>query len=285
MDVQAYDEPGKFRAAVGDFYATDPVRHTLAITVMKRFLDDPAITPVMVTVHRDGLLHGVAFRTPPWPLVVSGLPADAADPAAGLLAEIDPDLPGANGPRELAEAFGAAWSARTGAGLRESMAGRLYRLGELRPPTVPGRARRAGDADVELLASWRRAFQVEAIGHDRDIDQAERLVRAGLAGGDGLFLWVDDGKIVSSASAGLPANGMSRVGPVYTPPDRRGRGYGSAVTAAAARWARDAGADHVLLFTDLANPVSNSIYQKIGFRPLFDTAEIEFTGASRPVPG
>ena len=72
---------------------------------------------------------------------------------------------------------------------------------------------------------------------------------------------------------------MSRVGPVYTPPALRGRGYGSAVTAAVSAWARDAGADHVLLFTDLANPTSNSIYQKIGYRPVHDTCELEFTPA------
>ncbi|MPZ81635.1 MAG: GNAT family N-acetyltransferase [Actinophytocola sp.] len=279
MDVQAHDDPREFRTAVGSWYSVDPVRHTLAITVMARFLDDPLISPVMLTAHRDGVLHGIAFRTPPWPLIISGLPADAAAPVAAVLAEVDPELPGVNGPRELAEAFATAWAARTGACLHEAMAGRLYRLGELLPPTVPGRSRRATKADVPLLAQWRRAFQAEALGHDRQAERTEELLLTAIERGDGLALWETGGRVMSWANVGAPIDGMSRVGPVYTPPELRGHGYGSAVTAAASAWARDAGAEHVLLFTDLANPTSNSIYQKVGYRPVFDICEIEFTPA------
>ncbi|HEY0453845.1 GNAT family N-acetyltransferase [Actinophytocola sp.] len=279
MDVQAHDDPRKFRSALGSWYSADPVRHTLALTVMSRFLDDPAVSPVMLTVHRDGALHGATFRTPPWPLIVSGLPADAAPAAAAALAGVDPELPGVNGPRELAEAFAAAWAAHTGADVHEAMAGRLYELGDLRPPTVPGRFRLGTEADVALLAGWRRAFQLEALGHDRETDRVEELILRSIARGDALTLWERDGEVVSWANVGAPIDGMSRVGPVYTRPERRGHGYGSAATAAASRWARDAGAAHVLLFTDLANPTSNSIYQKIGYRPVSDTCEIEFTPA------
>ena len=78
------------------------------------------------------------------------------------------------------------------------------------------------------------------------------------------------------AAASAPVAGMSRIGPVYTPADLRGHGYGSAVTAAASSWARHSGADHVVLFTDLANPVSNAIYQRIGYRPELDAVEFGF---------
>jgi predicted GNAT family acetyltransferase len=94
--------------------------------------------------------------------------------------------------------------------------------------------------------------------------------------GNASFLWEVGGEVVSYAVAGAPADGMSRVGPVYTPPAHRGKGYGSAVTAAASQWAVDAGAENVLLFTDLANPTSNSIYQAIGYRPVYDATELEF---------
>lgn len=277
MDVQVYDEPEKFRAAVGDFYTSDPVHHTLAVTVMSRYLDDPAITPVMLTVHRDGVLHGAAFRTAPWPLVLSGLPVDAAGPAAEVLAERDPELPGINGPRELAVAFAGAWAAHGGTAPREVMTGLLYRLGDLRPPTVAGRARLAGEADVPLLVRWRRSFQLESRGHDRYTERSEELIRRGLALGDGVLLWEHDGQTVAWANVGRPVAGMCRVGPVYTPLEHRGHGYGSAATAAASRWALDAGAEHVVLFTDLANPTVHSIYRKIGYRPVQETAEFEFT--------
>ena len=69
---------------------------------------------------------------------------------------------------------------------------------------------------------------------------------------------------------------MARIGPVYTPIELRGHGYGSAVTAAAAQWAINAGAVDLVLFTDLANPVSNATYQRIGFKPVSDWLRIDF---------
>jgi GNAT superfamily N-acetyltransferase len=73
---------------------------------------------------------------------------------------------------------------------------------------------------------------------------------------------------------------MVRVGPVYTPPELRGHGYASAVTAAVSRQALDAGAAQVLLFTDLANPVSNAIYQRIGYRPVEDRTVLAFSAGA-----
>jgi predicted GNAT family acetyltransferase len=62
----------------------------------------------------------------------------------------------------------------------------------------------------------------------------------------------------------------------FTPRDRRGHGYGSAVTAAASDLAHRSGTPDVVLFADLANPVSNAIYLRIGFEPVCDSVRIEF---------
>jgi predicted GNAT family acetyltransferase len=129
---------------------------------------------------------------------------------------------------------------------------------------------------MALMAGFRTDFQIEAIGHERVPGIALTDVRRSLALGNGHILWEVDGRVVSYAAVGKPINGMSRVGPVYTPPEDRGHGYGSAVTAAVTQWALDAGAENVVLFTDLANPVSNSIYQRIGYRPVYDSTELEF---------
>ncbi|MCQ0020489.1 GNAT family N-acetyltransferase [Actinomadura madurae] len=71
--------------------------------------------------------------------------------------------------------------------------------------------------------------------------------------------------------------GMARVAPVYTPAGHRRRGYGAAVTAAATRDAQDAGAADVVLFTDLGNPTSNSVYRRLGYRPVEDRVVLAFT--------
>ncbi|WP_084609017.1 GNAT family N-acetyltransferase [Thermocrispum agreste] len=103
-----------------------------------------------------------------------------------------------------------------------------------------------------------------------------RQIVQSLALGNAHGLWHDDGVVRSMARASAQLHGMSRVGMVYTPPEHRRRGYGAAVTAAVSQWALDQGARDVVLFTDLDNPTSNSIYQKIGYRPVYDAVEYRF---------
>lgn len=280
MDVRLHQDPDEFTALAKPFYASDPIQHTLALTVMARFLGRrPDVDPRMATLHDNGTLVGAALRTPPWPLIASGLPTDPArlDTFVAAWLDHDPDVSAVNGPRANAEALADAWMRHTGGGSHETMAGRLYRLGELTPPSTKGAVRAPTEHDFSLLAQWREAFQLEATGRVRDPGGAAAGVRSMLDGRDSVCLWHVEDTAVALAMASDPINGMSRIGPVYTPPEHRGNGYGSAVTAAASQQARDAGASSVVLFTDLANPTSNSIYQKIGYHPVYDSTEREFT--------
>jgi RimJ/RimL family protein N-acetyltransferase len=281
MDLQLHEDPRAFRALADPFYGTDTFRHTVALTVMPRFLGvERPEPPIMGTLHDDdGELIGVALRTPPWPLIVSGLPTDP-DLLESFLTQwlvADPNLPGVSGPLENTEAVGAAWTKHTGGGTKVRLASRLFRLGELVPPTTTGSPRAATEDDIDLLVRWRHDFHVEAVHFQPPVDEGDAPVRRMFENGDSNILWEDGGKPVAWALASAPIAGMSRVGPVYTLPEHRGHGYGSAVTAAVSQHAWGAGAKDVILFTDLTNPVSNSIYQKIGYRPVYDSSELEFT--------
>jgi predicted GNAT family acetyltransferase len=148
----------------------------------------------------------------------------------------------------------------------------LYRLDELREPAVRGRADLAGPADRSLTHDWFAAFLADVFEeprpHDTTIDSAldERHC----------WLWRDDTATAVSMACRRPViDGSARIGPVYTPPEHRGHGYGSAVTAAATRSILDEGAVPVL-FTDLANPTSNKIYQELGYYPIAQRVTITF---------
>jgi predicted GNAT family acetyltransferase len=69
-----------------------------------------------------------------------------------------------------------------------------------------------------------------------------------------------------------------RIGPVYTPPDYRGRGYASACTAALSQQMLYAGYQYCFLYTDLSNPTSNRIYQNIGYELVCDIDSYRFEG-------
>jgi predicted GNAT family acetyltransferase len=200
------------------------------------------------------------------------MPAAAARGLAVPTVEWDPDAPGVTGEQAAASAFASAWCELSGKTAPVVVAMRQYRLGRLVPPeSIPGETRVAGPADLPLVVDWMRAFHTEAQPHQPDEDSSS-LARSRLEAGE-LNLWVDDGCPVSMAACSSPVAGVARVGPVYTPPSRRQVGYGAAVTAAASQRALDEGATYVILYTDLANPTSNSVYQRIGYAPDHDASE------------
>ncbi len=152
---------------------------------------------------------------------------------------------------------------------------RIYALERVVPPAEPppGTLRFATADDLELVTGWVAEFTREAkVPMPRAPDYAESMIRARR-----LFIWDDGGPRTMVGWGADTPNGV-RVGPVYTPPQLRGRGYASAATAAASQRALDAGRRMCFLYTDLANPTSNGIYSRIGYRPVTDAMDWEFGG-------
>jgi hypothetical protein len=256
--------------AVEKWLRRSPDMNTVPLTVLDRIKRGlPADGMLLGWLAEGDEIHGMTLHTPPHPLLLPDLPEDAARTLAPALRAQDHPVNGVSGLQAQAEAFARAW----GRPEAERMSMRLYRLGTLTTPAVPGAARTARQDDEELLIEWQRAFTVEARIHGDD-DPAP-LIRQKIQRQE-VVLWEDGGRPVSRADFTVPLAGMSRISAVYTPPSERCRGYGTAVTHAASQAALDAGAELVLLFTDLANPTSNSIYQAIGYRPVADYARILF---------
>ncbi|WP_084964720.1 GNAT family N-acetyltransferase [Thermoactinospora rubra] len=240
----------------------DPVRNTVALTVLDGLRTGLWRGEDLLAGWwtSGGRVRGAAYRTPPFPLGLTVMPVEAV---VLLMAELSGrDIPKIHGPRLLVEAA----VAHLGRPAREVQSQCLYRLATLVPPQgVPGRGRVATGEDLELLVRWLAAFDEEA-GEGRKPDHRRRVGHR-VARGD-MLLWEDAGEPVAVAGISAACGGVSRIGPVYTPPYARGRGYGSAVTAFASRTALEQRCEQVVLFTDLANPTSNKIYQRIGFEPV-----------------
>jgi RimJ/RimL family protein N-acetyltransferase len=155
---------------------------------------------------------------------------------------------------------------------RHRRAMRLHRLERLRPPPPgPGSARRAGRADRPLALDWMQRFSDEVHGDGMRMDGfVDELLDPG-----GLWLWVlPSGTPVALAGRRPVVAGSARVGPVFTPPEHRGRGYGGAATAAVtADVLADGGIP--VLFTDLANPTSNALYARLGYVPVQDRLQVD----------
>ncbi|MEU4115086.1 GNAT family N-acetyltransferase [Kitasatospora sp. NPDC028055] len=273
-----------FRRHAGDFLAAHPAENTVLLTVAHRLAGSGLDTfgeqpPVFgwCQAAPGGSVEGAFLQTPPFAPRLSAMPPARAAELAVRLAEAGPgfaEVAGVGGGAEPVRAFAEAWTAATGTVQSVRVEERLYRLGRLTDPPRPpaGRPRLAGPADRELAIRWYEEFMSEV---DVTPSDAARAVDDKLASG-GLHLWEDAGTPVALAATSPVLAGMSRIGPVYTPADRRGRGYASAVTAAASAHVLGLGAEEVLLYTDLANPTSNSIYQQIGYRPVEDCLVVDF---------
>jgi GNAT superfamily N-acetyltransferase len=292
MGWRTTGDVAEFLAVAGEYLRRERARNTVILTVSEQMRVNPSLYGGSVQAggrpgpapgpllgwwtDGAGAVGGAFLHTPPHPLLLTAVPAVVAAGLATALAGRPPG--GVNGHVEAAEAFGATWRAATPGGrVAEERRMRLYRLGDLSwpDPAPAGAPRVAADRDAPLLARWFTAFAAEVHDTDAGEDQAA-AVRDKLSYG-GILLWEDGGQPVALAGVSRQVATMLRVGPVYTPPGLRGRGYASAVTAEVSRRAREAGAEEVLLYTDLANPTSNSIYQRIGYQPVEDRVVLAFS--------
>jgi predicted GNAT family acetyltransferase len=280
-----------FLARGGDFLRSRPALHTVPLavtdTLRTRGLDAfGEEAPVFGLLERDGAVRAAFFRTPPQRLNVTSLSGEDADALAACLADLGHEPPGVFGEGDSAAAFAEAWQRRrTGATATPHRRQRLYRLGTLTAPAPapPGRARTATAGDRGRVARWYEEF-AEAIG-ERTARAPGAWAEARIAEG-GVTLWeAPEGTPVAMATVTPRVAGQVRVATVYTPAHLRGRGYAGAATAEVSRAARDAGADEVLLFTDLANPTSNGLYQRIGYRPVADFAAYDFAASDVAAEG
>jgi predicted GNAT family acetyltransferase len=269
------DSVEEFRAAAGTLVDAHPAENTVLLSVSQRIADAGPRAfgpqPARFGWWREDESEPVAgafLETPPYPVRLSIMPEKAAAELAYLLGDSTTSV---GGWRAAVDSFVDAWTSATGGTSSVQMNQRLYRLGELTIPPVPGDARLATTGDRGLVIQWWNAFADEVGGPHGDTEGA---VDSRLLSG-AVWLWEDRGDTVSMAGASPVIAEMSRVGPVYTPPEHRGHGFASAVTAAASVDALARGAAQVLLYTDLANPTSNSIYQQIGYRPVADEVIVD----------
>jgi predicted GNAT family acetyltransferase len=268
-------DPVELSSRAGAWLEGEPVLHNVICTVLARATAEPErfADAAWFMVEEDGRPVGVAIITPPFLLGLTPMSPAALAALVDAVARHRPDVPGVVGPHDTPSTFARLWAARTGAVVTPGMDQGMFRLDAVvPPPPAPGRMRPAGPDDRALLEDWFAAFVSEAGAISGDIAGAvARWLRFG-----GLHVW-EDGPVVTMAGAVPAVAGVVRVGPVYTPPEHRRHGYASACVAALSQQALDRGASACMLYTDAANPTSNAIYRRIGYRQVACAREYRFS--------
>jgi GNAT superfamily N-acetyltransferase len=286
LSVRRHATVDVFLADAQDFLLRREAEHNLLFgicsairTTPQLFAEDPP--RFHTVVDGSGTCVAATLRTPPFNQVISQV-ADpgAADALADALA--GEALPGVLAPPEVCGRFLARWHDLTGTTATLEVAERIFRLERVIPPSrpAPGSWRLAGPDDRSLVADWLVAFSAEALPEQAPIPNPLETADRWIAGTYRLlYLWEDGGRVVSLVGAGGETPNGIRIGPVYTPPEARNRGYASALTAAASGDQLARGRRFCFLFTDLANPTSNKIYRAIGYEPVCDMDQYRFDPA------
>lgn len=290
MDLQLLTSAADFLTATRTHLAGAPVVSTVVATIAERTVVEaadgrpPPVEDWWLVVRDDaGRVVGAGMRTAPFaprPAFLLPMPDAAAAELARLLHERGELLGAVNGALPAVRICAEETARLTGARVEVAQHTRLFELADLvLPRPVPGRLRPAEVRDLPVVRRWFAAFMRDAdeqAGREPGVSPHPEVADDDLLrrlDGRRIWLWEVDGRPVHLTGTNPPSFGAARIGPVYTPPEQRGHGYASAAVAAVSQGIRADGA-RACLFTDQANPVSNRIYEALGYRPVVDMANL-----------
>jgi RimJ/RimL family protein N-acetyltransferase len=277
VSVRLVADPREVERLAAGWVTTHAVEANVTATLLpaelRRVEAGEPSTASWALVTADADVVGLGLHVPGRTAQLAGTNAEVAVRLADAWHAAGRRLTGVAAATGAAAAFAHRWASLTGAEVRLGMREGLHVLDAFVPATgISGAGRRIGPADldaadVDLVVRWLREFEAEAMPHlpPMDAESVRNRVERGT------FLLWEDGEPVSLAGFRTAA-GVGRIGPVWTPPERRRRGYAAAVTTAATQAILDTGATAVL-YTDLANPTSNGVYARLGYRMVAETDE------------
>lgn len=234
----------------------------------------------MATVSDDAGIRITAIMTPPHNLTLYATDNQNDDKALACLIdgilETNFSIKGVMTESTLAESFAQAYTTAKGMKYSINKSQRIYELLQANSNILSvGSLRLAQESDMAFLPYWCEGFDSDCFGSVPSVQSdAERyLYHISMRK---LFILEDNGTPVSMAKINREMQTVCGVGYVYTPPYFRGKGYATSCVATVSRLILERGFSKCVLYTDLANPTSNSIYQKIGYKPICDSLEIKF---------
>ncbi len=279
MKLHQFEDANLFYHQVKDYLLEDELLHNLQLGIIKNLINNPEnckIKPYLSAVEQNGNIIAVVMMTIPYNLLLSRVKdSKAIDIIIEDLQQQYESLTNINAPVIESQAFAEQWCLSTGQSY-QLRALRIFKLEKVEQPSqVQGSLRLATENDKQLLISWFNAFNSEALGKkSSDLDSeswVDRVLQKQKA-----YLWDSEIPVSIACSTRSTPNGVG-INMVYTPPEHRKKGYASACVAALSQTLLDKGYKFCFLFTDLSNPTSNKIYQKIGYKPVADWNNYSFS--------
>jgi predicted GNAT family acetyltransferase len=280
--VTFFDDPHTFYKQAHHLWEASETRNNLILGLALRLQSNlnayGEAMPLMALVKDEaGEIRASSLMTPPFALIVQSEPLNkpALEALADNLITRGLQLPGVNGIDEVSDCFAGIWQEKTGQQARRIVNTRAYELRQVIPVDYPaGEMKLADESDAQRAADMLNAMAEEVIVGPRRLQTAQSMLDT--IRKQCVFFWVDGGEVVSITIANRPQIKGICVGGVYTPPAFRRKGYARALVAEVSKELLSRGYKLTNLFTDLANPTSNKIYQEVGYQPVCDYHQYEF---------
>ena len=196
--------------------------------------------------------------------------------AAEKLYEIDPNLEGVNTEKEISQIFAKEFCKVAGKEPKVRFEMRILVLEKLNEAKLRDDVifRKATEDDRPILKEYRRIFSEEALHEIVTEEDLEKKMEKHFS--MGAYVLEKDGKIVATATSNRHLTKGKSIGNVFTPKEERGNGYAFNIVYRLSKEFLDSGMEYCVLFTDDSNPISNHVYEKIGYERRADTTEILF---------
>ena len=283
MEAKFYEDINEFYDLAYSFLLEREVENGLQFSILNSLKKNinryGQEKPFLYAIYENDNVKLISLRTPPYNQILSYTSElKAIDSLVDALNKQRVELPGVLGFKEGVEKFAILWCKKRGVISQITRNERIYKLEHVAEVTLgKNKFIKAVDLYENIVLQWGREFILEALP-DRNSEMVEHSLnrlRDDIYEGR-IFLLLDINKPVSMVrKAGKTPNGIG-INNVYTPPSLRRKGYATECVAKLSKQILEESNDYCFLFTDLSNPVSNSIYQKIGYRAVIDVDEIKF---------
>ncbi|KGX84122.1 GNAT family N-acetyltransferase [Pontibacillus marinus] len=282
MTVLTYNKADEFLSKVEHFLMKNEALNNLPLGISYRLANEGNHyqgEPFLGYKQRnDGEIHYALMRTPPHNWILAVEQDLSYEDVESFLTYIDENhlpFPGLIGSKQSVERIAERWKEKTGSPYQIKMEQKVFRLDEVEDiPISNGDLQIAQPEHQEIATKWLNLFGEEA-GEPTLSESPEDTIKR-MIQNQSLRLWVVDGEPVSMANATRPTKNGITLGPVYTPNEHKRKGYASSLVAKLSQSLLNEGYSFTSLYTDLNNPTSNKIYQRIGYKSIGDSIVVQF---------
>lgn len=281
MEFKKYDDPNEFIKDNEKFILEKEWLNNLMAGNYKEAVTEGLTEDwLLASVTDNGKTELIVLLRKPWRMLMYSPTDNKSEElyrfAAEKLYEIIPDLEGVNTEKEISQIFAREFCKVAGKTPKIKFEMRILVLEKLTEPKLRDDVifRKSEIKDKEILKEFRRLFSEEALHETLSDEDIENRVERHLKLGS--YVLEKDGKIVATAVSNRHLTKGKSIGNVYTVKEERGKGYAYNIVYRLSKEFLDSGLEYCVLFTDDSNPISNHVYEKIGYERRADTADILF---------